>query len=343
MKLWTDIRGQDRAKTILERALETGRVHHAYLFAGLRGVGKFTTAMAFSAIVNCKERDPEVFEDACGECRSCRKIAEGYHPDVMSIAPEGGSSRIKIDQIRDLQEESAKQPHEARYRMVVIDGAHEMTTEAANALLKTLEEPSTRMRLILVTDQAHRLLETIISRCQELRFSGLAPDEIVEILREELADDGDVDEMPDDETLELAAQYGEGSVGRSLAILTSGMLGQRRELLDAVLDCPPDRPAEMLDLADDLGGGSRDELARQLDVLKLFFRDLMLYKATDETDEIVNRDLTDRVADYATRFSTTELTDILEHLLGAQRDLDRQVNAQFLIEDLLPKLRAEGA
>lgn len=341
MKHWSEIRGQDRPKKILERALETGRVHHAYLFAGLEGVGKYTTALAFSAIVNCKKRDASVFADACGECRSCRKIDQGFHPDVFSVAPEGGSSRIKIDQIRDLQEEANKQPHEARYRMVLIDGAHSMTTEAANALLKTLEEPSTRMRLILITDQAHRLLETIISRCQELRFSGLAADEIVPILREELQAGDEIEELPGDDTLQLAAQYGEGSVGRSLAILTSGLLDERRELLTSILDRPAGRPAEMLDLADDLGSGNRSELERQLDVLKLFFRDLMLYKATGDTGEIVNRDLTDEIADYAPRYSTTELTDILDDLLDAQEALDRQVNAQFLMEDLLPKLRAE--
>ena len=341
MKTWTDIRGQKRPKTILERALDTGRVHHAYLFAGLQGVGKYTTALAYAAIVNCKERDEETFRDACGECRSCRKIAQGYHPDVMTVAPEGGSSRIKIEQIRDIQEEASKQPHEARYRMVLIDGAHQMTTEAANALLKTLEEPTTRMRLILVTDQAHRLLETIISRCQELRFSGLESDDIVPILREELEANEEFDEVPDAATLELAAQYGEGSVGRSLSILTSGMLDERHELLESVLDRPAGRPATMLDLADDLGSGNRTDLERRLDVLKLFFRDLMFYKATGETDEIVNRDMAADIADYADKYSTTELTDILDDLLEAQQLLDRQVNAQFLMEDLLPKLRAE--
>jgi DNA polymerase-3 subunit delta' len=338
MKHWTDIRGQDRPKKVLERALETGRVHHAYLFTGLQGVGKYTTSLAFAAIVNCEKRGEESFRDFCGECSSCRKIDQGYHPDVFTVAPEGGSSRIKIEQIRDIQESASKQPHEARYRMVLIDGAHEMTTEAANALLKTLEEPSSRMRLILVTNQAHQLLETIISRCQQLRFSGLDTEKVEPILREELEDDEEFEEMPDASTLELAAEYGEGSVGRSLSILTSGMLDERRDLIDAVLDRPEGRPAAMLDLADDLGSGNRTELERRLDVLKLFFRDVMLYKATGESDRLVNRDMGDDVADYASRFTIPELTDILEDLLEAHQLVDRQVNPQFLMEDLLPKL-----
>ena len=337
MKYWSEIRGQDRPKEVLERAIETGRVHHAYLFAGLRGVGKYTTALAFSAVVNCQERDPDGFADACGECKSCRKIAEGYHPDVFTVAPEGGSKRIKIEQIREIQEAAVKQPHEARYRMVLIDEAHAMTTEAANALLKTLEEPSSRMRLIVITDQAHRLLETIISRCQELRFSGLSTEEVLPILREELAADEDIEEVPDASTLRLAANYGEGSVGRSLEVVTSGMLEQRRQLVESVLDRPAGRTEPLIDLAEELGRGN-DALDDQLDVLKLFFRDLMFYKTTGESDRLVNTDLTDAIDEYADRYSVADLTDIIDELLDAQQSIDRQVNPQFLLEDLLPRL-----
>ena len=334
MKQWSDIRGQERPKEILERALETGRVHHAYLFAGLRGVGKYTTALAFAAIVNCEERDTETFRDMCGTCRSCRKIDQGIHPDIVTVAPEGNSSRIKIEQIRDIQESATKQPHEARYRIVLIDGAHAMTTEAANALLKTLEEPSTRMRLVLVTDQAHRLLETIISRCQELRFSGLETTDVLAVLRSELESSDDIDDVPSDDVLELAASYGEGSVGRSVEIVASGMLAQRRELIESILDLPANRTAPLIDLAEDLGRGN-DDLDDQLDVLKLFFRDLMLFKSTGQTDRLVNRDLQDLVEKHADAFSVTELTDTLDELLEAQQLIDRQVNPQFVLEDLL--------
>lgn len=340
MKHWNDIRGQDRPKRILERAIETGRVHHAYLFAGLRGVGKYTTALSFAAVVNCEERDPEGFEDACGTCRSCRKIDQGYHPDVVTIAPESGSARIKIEQVREIQKSAAKQPHEGRYRMVLIDEAHEMTTEAANALLKTLEEPTARMRLILVTNQAHRLLETIISRCQQLRFSGLEPDDVRAILREELREGDDVDEVPDDETLQLAAEYGEGSVGRSLEIVTSGMLERREELLRSVVERPAGRPAPLLDLAEDLADGAVDD---ELDVLKVLFRDLMLYRSTGDPSRIVNRDLSETLSAFADRYTVEDLTDAVDELLDAQQQIDRHVSPQFVLENLLPKLHPERA
>lgn len=340
MKNWNDIRGQDRPKRILERAIETGRVHHAYLFAGLRGVGKYTTALSFAAVVNCEERDPDAFEDACGTCRSCRKIDQGYHPDVVTIAPESGSTRIKIEQVREIQKSAAKQPHEGRYRMVLIDEAHEMTTEAANALLKTLEEPTARMRLILVTNQAHRLLETIISRCQQLRFSGLEPDDVRAILREELREGDNVEEVPDDETLQLAAAYGEGSVGRSLEIVTSGMLERREELLRSVIERPAGRPAPLLDLAEDLADRAVDE---ELDVLKVLFRDLMLYRSTGDASRIVNRDLSETLSAFANRYSVEDLTDAVDELLEAQQQIDRHVSPQFVLENLLPKLHPERA
>jgi len=338
MRTWDDIRGQERPKRILERAIETGRVHHAYLFAGLRGVGKYTTAIAFAAVVNCEERDSDTFEDACGTCRSCRKIDQGYHPDVVTLAPESGATRIKIEQVREIQKSAVKQPHEGRYRMVVIDEAHEMTTEAANALLKTLEEPTARMRLILVTDQAHRLLETIISRCQQLRFSGLEPEDVQAILREQLRDSDEVHEVPDDETLQLAAEYGEGSVGRSLEIVTSGMLERREELLRSVVQRPAGQPAPLLDLAEELADGAVDD---ELDVLKVLFRDLMLYRSTGEASRIVNRDLSETLAGVAERYSVEDLTDAVDDLLDAQRQLDRHVSPQFVMENLLPKLHPE--
>lgn len=333
---WSDIRGQDRPKTILERALETGRVHHAYLFAGLEGVGKFETAKTFSAIINCLNRPEEGFRDACGECTACRKISEGYHPDVIAVKPDG--NYIKIDQIREIQKEASKQPHEARSRMVLIDDAHTLTTEAANALLKTLEEPATRMRLILVTDQAHRLLETIISRCQQLRFAALEVEDIMPVLRQNLEASEDIDEMPDETTLRLAAGYGEGSLGRSWEILESGMLGEREELVRSIVELPGGRPAKLLDLAEDLGR-SNNKLEDQLDVLKIFFRDLMLYKVEGDDSRVVNTDLVELLDRYADRLTLDDSADLLDDIFEAEEKIQRNVNPQLVMENLLPKLQ----
>ena len=338
---WHDIRGQERPLDILERALGTGRVHHAYLFSGLEGVGKALTAHTFSAVVNCTVRPKGEFRDACGECSSCRKIAQVQHPDFMVIEPDG--TRIKIDQIRDVQKASNRAPHEARYRMVIIDDAHTMTEQAANALLKTLEEPATRMRLILVTNQPHQLLDTIISRCQILRFGALDTDDVVEVL-DQLTSQSDTFEEPvDPGLLEIAAGYGEGSVGRSLDVLESGMLEAREDLIDRAMSLPDKRPVPLLDLAEELSK-SRDELVQKLDVLKLFFRDVMIYQATDSPERLVNRDLAEYVRRYADDVRRHDVLTILDEIRDAQHKLDRNVHAQLITENLLERFRrARGA
>ncbi len=333
---WHDIRGQERPLDILRRALDTGRVHHAYLFTGLEGVGKFMTAHAFSALVNCLERPEGEFRDACGSCSSCRKIGQLQHPDLMVIEPDG--TRIKIDQIREVQKASSKAPYEARYRMVIIDQAHTMTEQAANALLKTLEEPATRMRLILVTDQPHMLLDTIISRCQILRFGALETDDVVELLEDLTADSDAFEEPVPAQELAVAAGYGEGSVGRSFAVLESGMLDARKDVIQQVMSLPAQRPVPLLDLAEELSG-SRDEFVRKLDVLKLFFRDVMMYQATGSTDRLVNRDLVSQVDEYAGDVDREAVLDLLDDIRQAQNKLDRNVHAQLIAENLLERFR----
>jgi DNA polymerase-3 subunit delta' len=342
---WSDIRGQERPLNILQTALETGRVHHAYLFTGLKGVGKFLSAHTYSAIVNCERRADDVFEDACGQCGSCRKIAQRQHPDILFVEPE--KDRIKISQIREIQRSSNRAPHQAKYRIVIIDEAHTMTEEASNALLKTLEEPSARMRLILVTDQPHGLLDTIISRCQVLRFGALDHDDVIDLLDKVLEQNGSLDEPLPDELMDVAARYGEGSIGRSVAIVESGMLEDRRAFLEEVLGLPRGQTIPLLDLADELSS-KKGELNQRLDVLKLFFRDVMLYKtnpneAQTSGERLVNRDLIDLTASYAEEVSMEDLFELIDEIREAQRLLLRNVNAQLITEELLGSFRRRGA
>lgn len=339
MLKWSQIRGQSRPLEILSTALAADRVHHAYLFTGMEGVGKFRTAQTLSAVVNCERRPPGVFQDACGACRSCRKIAAWKHPDILRVLPSKGT--IKIAQIRDIQTASNRAPYEGRVRFVLIDDAHTMTDEAANALLKTLEEPAARMRLILVTDQPHRLLETILSRCQLIRFDRLDEALVVELLAEILsAENGAGPERAVD--LSVAAGYGEGSLGRALAVVESGMLEGRREFIGKVVNLSVGHPVALLDLAEELKS-SRDEMASRLDVLMLFFRDVMLYKAAEGSARLVNNDLRVQIQALSERMRMDDLLAIIDEIRQAQRDLLANVNAQLIAEQLLGQVRRRRA
>lgn len=159
--LFTEIVGQPLAVSLLTRALEQG-ASHAYLFSGPPGVGKSEAAAAFAAGLACRER-------GCGVCSTCRRVLEGLHPDVETIAPEGNV--IRLDDIMPILTHAAYRPYEARAKVYIILEADSLNAETANAFLKTLEEPPAHVHFILVSDHPERLLPTIVSRCQPVMFS----------------------------------------------------------------------------------------------------------------------------------------------------------------------------
>jgi len=181
MILLADVRGQERAIARLGRALAAGRVPHAYLFSGPPGCGKYTTGLALAAALNCVSRPGQ----GCADCPACAKIAAGIHPDVQTLVREGAAQIIPIDAIRErLIPQLAHAPHEGRVRVFLIEEATALQGPAANALLKTLEEPPPRTHFILCTAAPDQLLPTIRSRCQRVSFAPLPPD-----LRARLADE----------------------------------------------------------------------------------------------------------------------------------------------------------
>ena len=172
--LFGELVGQRRARAILERALETGP-SHAYLFSGPPGVGKTEAALAFAAALCCNE-------GGCGVCPVCRRVREGIHPDVDLVSPEG--TFITVDQIREINHDTSLRPFEARSRVTIITEAEAMNTPAANAFLKTLEEPPPHAYFVLVTSALERLLPTIVSRCQRVAFQQAPAPELEAYLRD---------------------------------------------------------------------------------------------------------------------------------------------------------------
>jgi len=199
---FSKIVGQEVAVNILKRSIENNRSHHAYLFVGPDGVGKRTTAFAFAKGLNCRSS----CSDGCDRCDSCRKIENGTHPDVELISPREGGLTISIEQIRYIQRRVFYKPVEGNWKVYIIDDAANATEDAANCLLKTLEEPPPRVILVLITENIYRLLPTVRSRCQLILFR-----QIPRVLIEKILTD----------QYELTP---EGA--RSLAWLSSGSIGR---------------------------------------------------------------------------------------------------------------------
>ncbi|MGH7844796.1 MAG: DNA polymerase III subunit gamma/tau, partial [Candidatus Binatia bacterium] len=173
-----DVAGQEHITRILVNAIRADRIAHAYLFSGIRGVGKTTAARILAKALNCVEGPTA---DPCNQCDRCQEISRGSSIDVYEI---DGASNRGIDEVREIIENVRYQPAKSRFKIYIIDEVHQVTKDAFNALLKTLEEPPPFAKFILATTEPHRLPETILSRCQRLDFRRIAVREIVHRLKQ---------------------------------------------------------------------------------------------------------------------------------------------------------------
>lgn len=202
--LFSSVVGQDHVTTTLRNAIRGERVHHAYLFSGPRGVGKTTTARILARALNCL--DPDQNLEPCGTCESCRAIIEGRSMDVVEI---DGASNNSVDDIRNLRDSAKYPPTTGRYKLYIIDEVHMLSTSAFNALLKTLEEPPPHLIFVFATTEPHKVLPTILSRCQRFDFRRMQIDDIVSRLKL-IADAESM--APEEDALVVIARKGDGSM-----------------------------------------------------------------------------------------------------------------------------------
>src|SRR5580692_11553452 len=227
-----DVVNQEHVKTTLENAIAQKRIAHGYIFSGQRGTGKTTVARILARCLNCIKGPTAT---PCGECASCREITSGGTVDVIEI---DAASNRGINEMRELRENVRYQPQRDRYKIFIIDEAHQITNEAFNALLKTIEEPPEWAVFILCTTESHKIPATIASRCQHFSFRSVDFHDLIDRMREICVSEG---VEADDETLAVLAQAGEGSVRDSLSALDQAIAccgnkldaGQVRALLGA--------------------------------------------------------------------------------------------------------------
>ncbi|MCC6704597.1 MAG: DNA polymerase III subunit gamma/tau, partial [Thermomicrobiales bacterium] len=311
--------GQEHIVQTLRNAITLGRVAHAYLFCGPRGTGKTTTARLLAKAVNCLDPDPN--QRPCNQCAACIAINSGATTDVIEI---DAASNRGIDDIRDLRERVKYAPTQLATKFYIIDEAHQITGAAANAFLKTLEEPPAHTRFVLATTDPEELLQTIVSRCQRFDFRRISLDAMVGRLRTVVEAEGLQAEQP---ALEAIARYSTGSLRDALGLLDQlsvyqeerGEAGERLITADAVrallgisrneritglVNAIADRdPAIALGLVNDAIDAGED--ARQLNrQLVGFLRELMFTRAgADRTGDETTRAI-------AGRFSVYELGEL---------------------------------
>lgn len=321
---FASIVGHDRPLKIITRALANNTLAHAYLFSGEQGIGKKMTALALAAAANCRNAGPD---GGCGQCPSCRKVSAGEHPDVHVIAADG--EEIKIDQVRQAQSDIALKPFEGAKKVQIIDGAEEMNTASANAFLKTLEEPPGDTLIILISSRPQGLLQTIRSRCQEIKFYPLSRRTLAQVL---IGKRG----LPEEDA-------------RFIAALARGSLGRALEM-----DADKEREAreELLALWERIGGGSipevlgqaeeyakdKERLERLLDMGVEWLRDAVVYREAGDEDLLVHARKKDVLSQWADRYPVSRMLQDMELFDRSRRLLDRRVSAQLVAENLFLKL-----
>lgn len=342
--------GQEAVRTALTNALETGRIAHAYLFAGPRGTGKTSTAKILAKAVNC-EHGPT--PNPCNKCQNCVRINDGTSMDVFEI---DAASNRGIDEIRDLREKVAFAPVNGRYKVYIIDEVHMLTTEAFNALLKTLEEPPPHVIFILATTEPHKIPATIHSRCQRFDFKRVTDSDIVKRLRE-VADGSGI--AADDDALQLIAVQADGGMRDALSLLDQcgvmaervsaetvrsvlGIIGREalRELVKAVGEGNVPKSLELLEAL--LAGGK--DVKQIITELAEYLRAVLLYKASPEYREIYLTDTKEAIAAMEGLFSTDRLMAAQERLHQCMLELRQSVRGRIAAEMCLFDLcRVEGS
>lgn len=331
-----DIQSQDPAVEALRRAIANGRLHHAYLFAGPDGVGKALTAQALAEALLC---DQPVGGDACGECGACQRSHKRQHPDLHVVErgrKKDGSreQQIKIDQIRALQQALSYKAYEGRRRIVILLDAHAMNPATANALLKTLEEPGADTHFVLVSAAPHLLLPTIISRCQRVRFGPLP--------RAVVADHVARGASVDPEIADLLAGLAEGSIGRALALADSPVLGERLSLIEQIDDPKAiHKVPALMDLAESLGR-RKDDLPLVFQMLRAWFRDILLIQLGADPSQLVHRDLIEPLRARSASLEAPQALERLTWVSEAEKAINhRSANARMTLETLLLRLATQ--
>ncbi len=346
-----DVLNQEHIKTTLRNAITQNRVAHGYIFSGQRGTGKTTTARILARCLNC-EKGP--VDPPCGVCASCLEIAAGGSVDVIEI---DAASNRGINEMRELRENVRYRPARDRYKIFIVDEAHQITNEAFNALLKTIEEPPSWAVFILCTTESHKIPATIASRCQHFSFRSVDFTDLIERMREICTAEGI---ETDEETLAVLAQAGEGSVRDSLSALDQAIAccGNKLEAapvrallgafsLDAMGQVTAALAAQdggaMLALVDELerNGGSPQHFSREL---SRYLRNILVTKIAGEGSRLIAASPAERaeMARVAAGFSEEDLTRYLQLALDLFRELQFSLQPRFHLEIGLLKMVQAG-
>ena len=321
--------GHEWAVDMLKKHVVNGTTRHAYLCAGPPGLGRRTLALRFAQALNCQS--PVEAGIPCGQCRDCKQIEAMQHPDLSVVQADSEGGTLKVDQIRDTRRSLTLKPYIANYRVAVFLRFQQANDNAANALLKTLEEAPSYAVLILTADNPEQLLPTIVSRCEVLRLRPLK----IEAVQKELENRGlEIGQA------KLIAHISGGRFGYAMRLIASeSLLEKREQRLNDLLTLIPASRVEKFAYADKLAK-DKESMRQAILIWLSYWRDVMLRTAQAE-NPLVNVDRNMEIEDLADRMDLSSARRVVSSLENTLEKMERNVNSRMLAEVLLldlPKL-----
>jgi DNA polymerase-3 subunit delta' len=324
-----DLIGHTWAVQLLQKHIASGQVRHAYLFTGPDSIGKRTLAMRFAQALNCQGSAQD--GSLCGECRSCRLTREGTFPDMHLVESEEGAAVVKVDQIRDLQHQLALTPYEAKWRVALLLRFHQAHDSAANALLKTLEEPSPHVVILVTARNAESLLPTIVSRCELFNLRPPTREELEGAL---------IEKGESEENAGLLAGISSGRPGYAIQAIENPEILERRDgILEDLIHVLGQNRAERFAYVEGLTRGKSLQQLREYaeDVLIAWgglWRDVLV-RTTDATTVELNPDRREDIDQLASKLDHNHVVSALRSTMESLDAIHDYGNVRMVLETLM--------
>lgn len=325
-----DIVGQEQIKEHLQNALETHKVSHAYIINGEKSSGKEFIARVFAMALQCEREGVE----PCNECHSCKQALSDNQPDIIRVTHEKPGT-ISVDDIRaQVNNDVAIKPYSSRYKVYIINEAEKMTPQAQNAILKTLEEPPEYAVILLLVSNLNTLLPTILSRCVVLNMKPVRDELVKNYLMEQL-------QVPDYKA-DVCVAFARGNLGKAKALASSEEFENVKNEALGLLKYIQDMEIPEIIAAIKKMGEFKLETGDYLDILAIWYRDVLLFKATADASHLVFREELQAIRKVAGRCSYEGIENVIEALDKAKKRLDANVNFDLVMELLFLEMKENG-
>ena len=327
MASFKDIVGQEHIVKHMKNAIKLNKISHAYLLCGEKGMGKKTLADRFAMLLQCENSD----EEPCGECKSCKQALGKNNPDIKWVYHEKPNT-ISVEEVREqLVNDIAIKPYSSKYKIYIIDESEKMSDAAQNAILKTIEEPPEYGIIILLTENREMMLETIKSRCVLLDAKPVLKSEFKEFMQRKMkVPDYDIDSM---------YEFSGGNIGKAISMTEQETYSAMREHIINTLKNIDKSDASVINSKVKEAGEFKTEITGYLDLINMWFRDVLLYKATRNANKLIFKEQTQIIKKQAEVCAFDEINLIFEEIKNVSIKFKSNVNFEVTLQMLYVKIR----